>query len=218
MSPRWAPLHTRTRPASLYLNIQCARSSLTLITSPPASQPLCPLSSDTLLPFPLFSSTSPSSWLLSQFFGISFSGHVLHHHQHFSLIYGQSPSRKTLVQYFSQASNTHNLFFSVTIPQTSSYHPCVLLLLSNWAARASFLYSLQWTGLSGEQWINLWITLTLVIFLIIQPTLFQDYQAAWTDITVFNRFIFVTKSILMEFLWASTISHMSNLRATVLVS
>lgn len=42
MSPRWAPLHTRTRPASLYLNIQCARSSLTLITSPPASQPLSP--------------------------------------------------------------------------------------------------------------------------------------------------------------------------------
>lgn len=104
-SPRWAPLHTRTRPASRYLNIQCARSSLALIhfTSPRVQHPPTLLLPFSPLQFYLPLSRSQALPFLCSCPPIT--------------IGKKYQSWKTLVRYFSQASNTHNLFFfSVTIP------------------------------------------------------------------------------------------------------
>lgn len=174
-SPRWAPLHTRTRPASRYLNIQCARSSLALIHF---TSPRVPTSSDTA------SSIFTSSVLLASIsvsgtsFSLLLSSH--YHRQNISLekhLYGTFLRHQThTTSFFFLSQYLTNLHLTTPL--------CVLLLLSNWAARSFFsLYSFQWTGLSGGQWINLWITpTTRYIFLIKQPTLSAGSpQASWTQ-------------------------------------
>lgn len=121
-SPRWAPLHTRTRPASLYLNTQCARPPLALIhltsnfpsLSPSSSAPKC----STCFLHLIFSTSLFLHWVSAVLhFLLCICPHIITEIsvslQSLALLWFifKDTLTVTLVPYFSQAINTHNLFF-----------------------------------------------------------------------------------------------------------
>lgn len=103
-SPRWAPLHTRTRPASRYLNIQCARSSLALIHFTSPSSPNILLLPSSPLQFYLPLSRSQAFPFLCSCPPITIEKKQI------------SVLKNTCTVLFSGIKHTQPLFFSVTIP------------------------------------------------------------------------------------------------------
>ena len=161
---------------------------------PPHLQPSLPQSLQLCTKMFLHFILSISTCRGSQSFCLSFSAFVLSFQSValLSFLFLKTPSHNTFLR-----QQTHTTSFSVTVPHRASpiQQPTpvlvqcwnvspspstasFLLLLLNWAARAFFLFSSQWPGLSGGQWIKLLNTpsslLTFLLKHFLQTGLSED--------------------------------------------